>query len=82
MISSTPEGYRSQSIDTTIEADRLRFRLYRQRSPLERLQLAARFRQQARQLSLACLQQNFAQLDPPVLARKVQPIWEPLKIST
>jgi hypothetical protein len=75
VTSSTPSGYQSQSIDTTIEADRLRFRLYRQRSPLERLQLAARFRQQARQLSLNCLQQNFAQLDGPGLASKVAQAW-------
>jgi hypothetical protein len=43
-------GYRAQSVDTSIDADRMRFHLYRQRSPAERLLLGHRFRQNARQL--------------------------------
>jgi hypothetical protein len=68
-------GYRSQSIDTTIAADQLRFHLYRQRSPIERLQLAARFRYQARQLSLACLKQNFPHLTALEFAHKISRAW-------
>jgi hypothetical protein len=40
-------GYCSQSVDTSIDADVMRFDLYRQRSTIQRLLLGHKFRQNA-----------------------------------
>jgi hypothetical protein len=62
-IDAAPLGYCPQSIlrrrrfanDTNINADLVRFHLYRQRTTVERLILGANYRQSARKLSLECL---------------------------
>lgn len=74
-LDPAPSGYRAQAIDTNIDADRVRFNLYRQRSTGERLQLGAKFRQKARQLSLACLQQSFSHLSEQDFASKIAAAW-------
>jgi hypothetical protein len=61
-IKSAPSGYCPQSIDTNINADLVRFHLYRQRTTVERLILGAKYRQSARQLSFECLRQSFPEL--------------------
>ncbi len=61
-IDTAPLGYCTQSIDTKITADLLRFHLYHQRTTVERLILGAKYRQSARQLSFECLRQSFPEL--------------------
>jgi hypothetical protein len=74
-INASPLGYRPQSIDTKLEADLVRFHLYRQRTTIERLILGAKYKQSARQLSLACLRQSFPELTPAAFARKIAHAW-------
>jgi hypothetical protein len=76
---SMPFGYCSQSVDTSIDADVMRFDLYRQRSTTQRLLLGHKFRQNARQMSLSCLRQTFAELTEQDLALKVVNAWLPEK---
>lgn len=52
-LAPPPVGYCSQAVDTSISDDIVRFHLYQQRTTAERLQLGAKFRQNARQLSFA-----------------------------
>jgi hypothetical protein len=66
-----PLGYRAQSIDPNISADLVRFHLYRQRTTEERLILGAKYRQNARKLSLECLRQSFPELTAEDFARKI-----------
>jgi hypothetical protein len=68
-------GYRAQSIDTNITADLLRFHLYRQRTTVERLILGAKYRQNARRLSLECLRQSFPELTTAAFAQKIANAW-------
>lgn len=77
-----PVGYCSQAFDTNINADRVRFDLYRQRSTEERLQLGAKFRQNARQLSIACLKQSFPHLTEQDFASKIASAWLQEKCPT
>jgi hypothetical protein len=74
-IKVLPLGYRPQSIDTKIDADLVRFHLYRQRTTIERLILGAKYKQSARQLSLECLRQNFPELTPTAFAQKIAHAW-------
>jgi len=74
-INAPPLGYRPQSIDTNINADLVRFHLYRQRTTIERLILGAKYKQSARQLSLECLGQSFPELAPEAFAQKVARAW-------
>jgi hypothetical protein len=68
-------GYRPQAEDTSLETDLLGFYLLRQRTPTERLGMAASLMQSARKLSLHCLSQRFAHLSPPAFARKLAEAW-------
>jgi hypothetical protein len=54
--------YTAQSIDTSIESDRFFFQLLRQRSPLQRLEMAAAMMREARKLSLLSLRASFSTL--------------------
>ncbi len=74
-INAAPLGYRSQSIDTKIDADLVRFHLYRQRTTVERLILGAKYKQSARQLSLECLRQSFPELTAAAFAQKIARAW-------
>jgi hypothetical protein len=79
-LPSAPQsGYCPQSIDTSIEADLMRFSLYRQRTTAERLLLGHKFRQNARQMSFHCLRQTFPDLTEQDLAWKVVRAWLPEK---
>ena len=64
---SAPPGYRPQAEDTTVETDLLDFYLLRQRTGSERLCMAASLMQNARRLSLHCLQQQFSKPVAPRL---------------
>jgi hypothetical protein len=72
---SIPNGYRPQAEDTSLEADLLDFYLLRQRTPTERLSMAALLMQSARKLSLHCLSRQFADLAPAAFARKLAETW-------
>jgi hypothetical protein len=74
-INAAPLGYRPQSIDTNINADLVRFHLYRQRTTVERLILGAKYKQSARQLSLECLRQSFPELTAGAFAQKIAHAW-------
>ncbi len=74
-INAAPLGYCAQSIDTKIDADLLRFHLYRQRTTVERLILGAKYKQSARQLSLECLRQSFPELTATAFAQKIAHAW-------
>jgi hypothetical protein len=75
LAESPPLGYRSQSIDTNISADLVRFHLYRQRTTEERLILAAKYKQSARKLSFACLRQSFPELTVEAFSLKIANAW-------
>jgi hypothetical protein len=68
-------GYRPQAEDTSIETDLLTFHLLRQRSPQNRLAMAASLTCSARQLSLNCLRQQFGHLTPAQFAQKIARAW-------
>ncbi|PSN13633.1 hypothetical protein C7271_22370 [filamentous cyanobacterium CCP5] len=72
---SIPKGYRPQAEDTSLEADLLDFYLLRQRTPTERLSMAAALMQSARKLSLHCLSRQFADLSPQDFSRKLAETW-------
>ena len=74
-INTAPLGYRPQSIDTNINADLVRFHLYRQRTTVERLILGAKCKQSARKLSLECLRQSFPELTATAFAQKIAQAW-------
>jgi hypothetical protein len=74
-INAAPLGYCAQSIDTKIDADLVRFHLYRQRTTIERLILGAKYKQSARQFSLECLRQSFPELTPAAFAQKIAHAW-------
>jgi hypothetical protein len=74
-IDTAPVGYCSQSIDTNINADLVRFHLYRQRTTIERLILGAKYRQSSRKLSLECLRQSFPELAAEAFAQKIANAW-------
>jgi hypothetical protein len=67
--------YRSQSQDTDRETDRFFFSLLRQRSDLERWQMADAMILDARRLSLCGLKRNFGNLDRREFATKVAVAW-------
>lgn len=68
-------AYRPQSSDTSMAADRLRFALLQQRSPANRLEMAAALNRSARELSLSILRQRFADLSETDFARKLVQVW-------
>ncbi|MBE9078468.1 hypothetical protein IQ241_14375 [Romeria aff. gracilis LEGE 07310] len=70
-----PLGYRPQAEDISSAADLLDFYLLRQRTGLERLQMAASLMRGARALSLQCLRRQFGDLSPPSFARKLAEAW-------
>ena len=74
-IETAPLGYCAQSIDTNINADLVRFHLYRQRTTVERFILGAKYRQSARKLSLECLHQSFPELTAEAFAQKIANAW-------
>ena len=74
-INAAPLGYRPQAFDTNINADLVRFHLYRQRTTVERLILGAKYKQSARQLSLECLRQSFPELTAATFAQKIAHAW-------
>jgi hypothetical protein len=74
-LTSPPAGYCSQSADTSISADIVRFDLYRQRTTVERLQLGLQFRKNVRQLSIVCLRQSFPDLTEQDFAVKIALSW-------
>jgi hypothetical protein len=69
------EGYRTQSSDTSIEADLLDFYKLRQQSVTERVAYAADLMAKMYAFSLQCLSQQFAHLSPADFARKVAEAW-------
>jgi hypothetical protein len=74
-IDTAPLGYCPQSIDTNIDADLVRFHLYRQRTTIERLILGAKYKQSARHLSIECLRQSFSELTDEAFAKKIASAW-------
>jgi hypothetical protein len=74
-IDSAPVGYCPQSIDTNINADLVRFHLYRQRTTVERFILGAKYKQSARQLSIECLRQSFPELTAEAFSKKIAIAW-------
>lgn len=72
---SVVSGYRPQAEDTSVETDRLTFHLLRQRTPGERLKMAASLTKSARKLSLCSLSQQFAHLSPTQFAQKIARAW-------
>lgn len=70
-----PEGYRTQALDISIEADLLDFHLLRQRSVTERVAIAANLMSEARAFSLRCLSHQFSRLEPQAFARKLAEAW-------
>ena len=74
-MTTSQVGYRPQAIDTSIESDRFFFELLRQRSTLNRLQMAAGMMRDARRMSLASLHQRFSALTPQQFAQKVSLAW-------
>ncbi len=80
MIQAIPKfaikpGYRPQAEDTTVETDLLTFHLLRQRTPTERLKMAASLTRSARKLSLSSLRQHFGELSPQQFAKKIAFAW-------
>jgi hypothetical protein len=74
-LNAAPVGYCPQSIDTNINADLVRFHLYRQRTTTERLILGAKYKLSARQLSIECLRQSFPELTADAFAKKITTAW-------
>lgn len=74
-IDTAPVGYCPQSIDTNINADLVRFHLYRQRTTVDRLILGAKYKQSARQLSIECLRQSFPELTDKAFSQKIATAW-------
>jgi hypothetical protein len=74
-VATATIGYRPQSIDTKIDADLIRFHLYRQRTTVERLILGAKYKQSARQLSIECLRQSFPELTDAAFSQKISTAW-------
>lgn len=72
---SVKPGYRPQSEDTSIETDLLTFRLLSQRTPCERLKMAANLTRSARKLSLCSLRQQFGHLTHTKFAQKIAKAW-------
>lgn len=72
---SVVPGYRPQAEDISAETDMLTFHLLRQRTPGERLSMAASLTKSARQLSLSSLSQQFAHLSPTQFAQKIARAW-------
>jgi hypothetical protein len=70
-----PQGYCPQAADTHPAADVIRFQLYRQHTIPERLQLADKFRQSARQISYQCLCQRFPDLTGQAMLIKIAKAW-------
>jgi hypothetical protein len=81
-LDAPPVGYCPQAFDPSIAADRVRFHLYRQHTTEERLQLGAKFRHSARQLSIACLRQSFPNLSEQDFALKIATAWLQEKCPT
>ncbi|PSB59507.1 hypothetical protein [Chamaesiphon polymorphus] len=74
-IDAAPVGYCPQSIDTNINADLVRFHLYRQRTTVDRLILGDKYKQSARQLSIECLRQSFPELTDTAFSQKIANAW-------
>lgn len=72
---SVKPGYRPQSEDTSVETDLLTFHLIRNRTPSERLKMAASLTRSARKLSLCSLRQQFLHLSQTKFAQKVALAW-------
>jgi hypothetical protein len=70
-----PVGYRTQSIDCSIESDLLQFELLRRWSPTRRLMQAASLMRSARQLSLNAHRQRFPQLSCSELGQRLAQAW-------
>jgi hypothetical protein len=70
-----PVGYRTQSIDCSIESDLLQFELLRRWSPTQRLMQAASLMRSARQLSLNAHHQRFPQLSCSELGQRLAQAW-------
>ena len=68
-------SYQPQSIDTSVESDRVFFCLLRQRTPTQRLAMANQMVRSARQLSLSSLRSRFRDLPALDFARKVALAW-------
>lgn len=72
---SVKPGYRPQSEDTSVEIDLLTFHLIRNRTPSERLKMAASLTRSARKLSLCSLRQQFLHLSQTQFAQKIALAW-------
>ena len=70
-----PPGYRTQSVDCSIESDLLQFELLRRWSPTQRLMQAASLMRSARQLSLNAHRQRFPQLSTLELGQRLAQAW-------
>ncbi|HBL58768.1 MAG TPA: hypothetical protein DDZ80_09695 [Cyanobacteria bacterium UBA8803] len=68
-------GYRPQAEDTSAETDLLTFYLLRQRTPSDRLRMAASLIRSSRKLSLSSLSQQFGHLSPTLFAQKIALAW-------
>lgn len=67
--------YRPQAEDTSIESDILMFYLLRQRSPSDRLRMAAGMNRSARSLSLDSFRLQFPHLNSTQFARHIAQAW-------
>lgn len=68
-------GYCPQAADTSIETDLLTFYLLRQRSPVQRLQMAAALTRSARKLSIGAFRYQYPNLSAQQFARKIAQAW-------
>ncbi|NJM58274.1 MAG: hypothetical protein HC857_13730 [Synechococcales cyanobacterium RU_4_20] len=74
-ILNAPPGYRPQSQDCSVAADLLDFWLLRQRSPQQRLAMAAALMRGARQMSLEAQRQQRPELNTDEFARHLARCW-------
>lgn len=72
---NAPSGYRPQSQDCSVAADLLDFWLLRQRSPQQRLAMAAALMRGARQMSLEAQRQQRPELNADEFARHLARCW-------
>ncbi len=74
-MGTSSSGYRSQAVDTSIEADRFEFDLLRQRTNANRFQMMVSCNQSTRRLSLFGLRRLYGHLTTEAFALKVAEVF-------
>ncbi|MBI2900843.1 MAG: hypothetical protein HYY17_11720 [Planctomycetes bacterium] len=59
VVSMVPPGYRTQSPDTSFEAEQILFEGYRRMTPAERIHRACELEEMGRRISLAALRKRY-----------------------